>query len=216
VVVLPLRCLSGSDSRFRSTILSICRRRIPTPPERRRVVEQGKRSPIPKYRQLNRPTVTRHHSFQLRQRQLLGQPNENIDAFPGCTNNHQSRALRSRQCRARAFSNSPPVRTLPSIHTTPVLLKQTNSTRPLYLYNLPSSAQRGGTIRLTAAASFKKTQTRASSRITSLINSKLDDFFGLSEYDWTPATREDAPSMYLYELVNWLTTVVGTLEMSQW
>lgn len=76
------------------------------------------------------------------------------------------------------------------------------------------SAQRGGTIRLTAAASFKKAQTRASSRIASLINSKLDDFFGLSEYDWTPATREDAPSMYLYELVNWLTTVVDSLQIS--
>ncbi|KAH9998257.1 exocyst complex component sec15 subunit [Russula vinacea] len=76
------------------------------------------------------------------------------------------------------------------------------------------SAQRGGTIRLAAATSFKKTQMRASTRITSLINSKLDDFFGLSEYDWTPATREDAPSMYLYELVNWLTTVVDSLQIS--
>jgi exocyst complex component 6 len=48
----------------------------------------------------------------------------------------------------------------------------------------------------------------------SLINSKLDDFFGLSEYDWTPATRENAPSMYLYELVNWLTTIVDSLQIS--
>ncbi|KAI9507508.1 exocyst complex component sec15 subunit [Russula earlei] len=76
------------------------------------------------------------------------------------------------------------------------------------------SAQRGGTIRLTAATSFAKSQTRASARITAFINSKLDDFFGLSEYDWTPATREDAPSMYLYELVNWLTTVVDSLQIS--
>ena len=60
--------ISGSDSRFRSTFLSICRRRIPTPPERRRVVEQGKQSPIPKYRQMNPSTVTRHYSFRLRQR----------------------------------------------------------------------------------------------------------------------------------------------------
>ncbi|KAI9447688.1 exocyst complex component sec15 subunit [Lactarius indigo] len=76
------------------------------------------------------------------------------------------------------------------------------------------SAQRGGTIRLTAATSFRKTQTRASTRITTLINLKLDDFFGLSEYVWTPPTREDAPSMYLYELVNWLTTVVDSLQIS--
>jgi exocyst complex component 6 len=77
-----------------------------------------------------------------------------------------------------------------------------------------SSARRGGTIRLTAATSFSRTQARASTRITSLINSKLDDFFGLSEYDWTPAAREDAPSMYLYELVNWLTTVVDSLQIN--
>ncbi|KAH9960410.1 exocyst complex component sec15 subunit [Russula dissimulans] len=76
------------------------------------------------------------------------------------------------------------------------------------------SAQRGGTIRLTAATSFNKTQSRASARITALINSKLEDFFGLSEYDWTPRTREGAPSMYLYELVNWLTTVVDSLQIS--
>ncbi|KAH9021143.1 exocyst complex component sec15 subunit [Lactarius pseudohatsudake] len=75
------------------------------------------------------------------------------------------------------------------------------------------SAQRGGTIRLTAATSFRKTQTRASTRITTLINLKLDDFFGLAEYVWTPPTREDAPSMYLYELVNWLTTVVDSLQI---
>jgi len=76
------------------------------------------------------------------------------------------------------------------------------------------SAQRGGTTRLTASTSFSKTQTRASTRIMSLINSKLDDFFGLAEYDWTPPTREDAPSMYLYELVNWLTTVVDSLQIN--
>lgn len=38
---------------------------------------------------------------------------------------------------------------------------------------------------------------------------------GLSEYDWTPTSREDAPSMYLYELVNWLTTVVDSLVVKQ-
>ena len=48
-------------------------------------------------------------------------------------------------------------------------------------------------------------------RISSIIASKLDDFFELSEYDWTPRKREEAPSMYLYELVNWLTTVVDSL-----
>lgn len=51
----------------------------------------------------------------------------------------------------------------------------------------------------------------ALSRVNSSIASKLDDFFGLAEYDWTPPKREENPSMYLYELVNWLTTVVDSL-----
>lgn len=51
----------------------------------------------------------------------------------------------------------------------------------------------------------------AMARISSVITSKLDDFFGLSEYEWTPRTRESGPSMYLYELINWLTTVLDSL-----
>ncbi|KAK0191169.1 rsec15 [Armillaria mellea] len=77
------------------------------------------------------------------------------------------------------------------------------------------SAQRGGTIRLTASNSFESTLSRALARISGLINSKLDDFFELSEYDWTPNRREDSPSMYLYELVNWLTTVVDSLVIKE-
>ncbi|KAA1466700.1 exocyst complex component sec15 subunit [Dentipellis sp. KUC8613] len=77
------------------------------------------------------------------------------------------------------------------------------------------STQRGGTIRLTAATSFGATLTRALARINELITSKLDDFFELSEYDWTAKTREAEPSMYLYELVNWLTTVVDSLVIKE-
>ncbi|KAF8076584.1 rsec15 [Lyophyllum atratum] len=77
------------------------------------------------------------------------------------------------------------------------------------------SAQRGGAIRLTARASFEATLSRSLARITGLITSKLDQFFELSEYEWTPPTREDAPSMYLYELVNWLTTVVDSLVIKE-
>ncbi|KAG6854896.1 hypothetical protein C0991_012086 [Blastosporella zonata] len=77
------------------------------------------------------------------------------------------------------------------------------------------SAQQGGAIRLTARASFEATLSRSLGRITGLITSKLDQFFELSEYEWTPPTREDAPSMYLYELVNWLTTVVDSLVIKE-
>lgn len=78
-----------------------------------------------------------------------------------------------------------------------------------------SSSQRGGTIRVNASQSFANTLTRALARVNASITSKLDDFFGLSEYDWTPTTRESSPSMYLYELVNWLTTVVDTLVIKE-
>jgi hypothetical protein len=74
-----------------------------------------------------------------------------------------------------------------------------------------SSTQRGGTIRLFSSSSLANTITRALNRVTGLIASKLDDFFDLAEYDWTPKSHHDTPSMYLYELVNWLTTVVDSL-----
>ncbi|EEB97459.1 hypothetical protein MPER_03220, partial [Moniliophthora perniciosa FA553] len=59
------------------------------------------------------------------------------------------------------------------------------------------------------------TLSRALGRINSLIKSKLNDFFELSEYDWTPAQRENGPSMYPYELLNWLTTVVDSLVIKE-
>jgi len=73
------------------------------------------------------------------------------------------------------------------------------------------SSQRGGIIHITAAASFASSRSRVLKRVIASIQSKLDDFFGLAEYDWTPKTREQSPSMYLYELANWLTTVVDSL-----
>jgi len=73
------------------------------------------------------------------------------------------------------------------------------------------SSHRGGTLHLSSIASFSKTLLRAIHRINTIISSKLNDFFELAEYEWIPATREDTPSMYLYELVNWLTTIVDGL-----
>ncbi|TEB35768.1 rsec15 [Coprinellus micaceus] len=77
------------------------------------------------------------------------------------------------------------------------------------------STQRGGIIRLNASSSFQSMLSRSLGRIAGLISSKLDQFFELSEYDWTPNTRETSPSMYLYELVNWLTTVVDSLAIKE-
>ncbi|KAH9482752.1 Exocyst complex component 6 [Psilocybe cubensis] len=77
------------------------------------------------------------------------------------------------------------------------------------------STQRGGSIKLTAASSFDPIISRARARMSGLISSKLDQCFELSEYDWTPNARETSPSMYLYELVNWLTTVVDSLVIKE-
>ncbi|RPD64354.1 exocyst complex component sec15 subunit [Lentinus tigrinus ALCF2SS1-7] len=75
------------------------------------------------------------------------------------------------------------------------------------------SSQRGGTIRVKAAASFVVTRTKAIARVTEAMSSKLDEFFELSEYDWTPSTRKAAPSDYLDGLVTWLTSVVDSLTL---
>lgn len=52
---------------------------------------------------------------------------------------------------------------------------------------------------------------KARERISEVIASKLNDFFELADYDWTPKSREDGPSMYLFELAHWLSTVVDSL-----
>ncbi|KIY74221.1 exocyst complex subunit Sec15-like protein, partial [Cylindrobasidium torrendii FP15055 ss-10] len=78
------------------------------------------------------------------------------------------------------------------------------------LTNLRSS-QRGGSIKLSAANSIESTLTRALGRISSLINSKLNDFFEVSEYDWTPVQGDSRPSEYLDELISWLMTVTDSL-----
>ncbi|KAL4249137.1 Exocyst complex component SEC15 [Abortiporus biennis] len=77
------------------------------------------------------------------------------------------------------------------------------------------TTQRGGTIRIHATKSFTSTLSWALARVNAAIRSKLDDFFDLSGYNWTPNSKETAPSMYLYELVNWLTTVVDSLVIKE-
>ena len=78
------------------------------------------------------------------------------------------------------------------------------------------TTQRGGTIVLpTAKNSFGEARARALSRVDAVISDKLNLFFELAEYDWTPPGRESQPSMYLYELVQWLTTVVDGLDVKE-
>src|ERR1700733_15927617 len=50
-----------------------------------------------------------------------------------------------------------------------------------------SNTRTGCQIRLSSMSSFHNTLNKANDRISSMIKSKLDDFFDLAEYDWTPA-----------------------------
>ncbi|KAF5363967.1 hypothetical protein D9756_000396 [Leucocoprinus leucothites] len=77
------------------------------------------------------------------------------------------------------------------------------------------STQRGGLIRLSASKSFESTLSRSIKRLTGLINSKLDQSFEFSMYNWTPQKRESAPNMQLDELIGWLTTVVDSLAIQE-
>jgi hypothetical protein len=77
------------------------------------------------------------------------------------------------------------------------------------------STQRGGLIRLSASKSFEATLSRSLKRLTGLINSKLDQSFEFSMYNWTPQKRESVPNMQLDELINWLTTVVDSLAIKE-
>ena len=81
---------------------------------------------------------------------------------------------------------------------------------------LPSwirSSRRGGHIRLQSAISFEDTLTKTTDQIAELIESKLNDFFELSEYDWTPPEADTRPRMYMEELYHWLMTVVDSLPL---
>jgi hypothetical protein len=44
-----------------------------------------------------------------------------------------------------------------------------------------------------------------------VIAKKLDDFE--PEYDWTARTAETQASLYIFQLVSWLTTVVDSLDI---
>jgi len=46
------------------------------------------------------------------------------------------------------------------------------------------SSHRGGQIKLRAAEEFRETSKKAEKRIFELVNSKIDDFLELADYDW--------------------------------
>ncbi|QRW16378.1 exocyst complex component Sec15 [Rhizoctonia solani] len=73
------------------------------------------------------------------------------------------------------------------------------------------SGHRGHTFHISATEALGRTLQRAESRISAVIAKKLDDFE--PEYDWTTRTTETQASLYIFQLVSWLTTVVDSLDV---
>ncbi|KAG9043424.1 hypothetical protein FS837_009637 [Tulasnella sp. UAMH 9824] len=73
------------------------------------------------------------------------------------------------------------------------------------------STQRGGTIRLQSSNAFTILRSKSISHLTAVVNDKLNDSMDMGEYDWTPKESDGTPSVYLFDMVNYLTTVVDTL-----
>ncbi|KAG9018833.1 hypothetical protein FRB90_009120 [Tulasnella sp. 427] len=73
------------------------------------------------------------------------------------------------------------------------------------------ATQRGGSIRLQSSSSFTTLRSKCISHLTVVVNEKLNDSMDMGEYDWTPRESSGTPSVYLFDMVNYLTTVVDTL-----
>jgi len=77
------------------------------------------------------------------------------------------------------------------------------------------ATQRGGSIRLQSSSSFSALHARSVAHLTVNVNAKLSDFFGMAEYDWTPKESDGTPSFYMWDMINWLTTVVDGLSVRE-
>lgn len=64
-------------------------------------------------------------------------------------------------------------------------------------------------IKLDAVSEFARARKNAEQRIFELINSKIDDFLEIAEYDWETTTENSNPSSYLIDMVRFLETLVN-------
>ncbi|EMR08718.1 hypothetical protein PNEG_02896 [Pneumocystis murina B123] len=65
-------------------------------------------------------------------------------------------------------------------------------------------------LKLRAKSEFCDAIKDAEKRIFELVNSKIDDFLEISDYDWQSTTKQKEPSSYLLEMVSYLTTVMNS------
>ncbi|KAJ3341439.1 hypothetical protein HDU93_004840 [Gonapodya sp. JEL0774] len=69
------------------------------------------------------------------------------------------------------------------------------------------SHNKGGRVSLQSKKVFQDTHKQVEKRVFELMNEKIDDFLEVAEYDWLTSSVATKPSPYLYDLVNYLTTI---------
>ncbi|KAJ1342817.1 histidinol-phosphate transaminase [Batrachochytrium salamandrivorans] len=72
------------------------------------------------------------------------------------------------------------------------------------------SAYNGVRVVLQVSQTFEDTRLVAEKRLFEIINSKIDGFLEVSDYNWEATTANNLASVYLTDLVDYLTTVVSS------
>jgi len=72
------------------------------------------------------------------------------------------------------------------------------------------SSHHASMLKLSATSEFGNNRKMAEKRIFELVNSKIDDFLEIADYDWLSSAKNSHPSAYLQDVVAFLTTVVRT------
>lgn len=78
----------------------------------------------------------------------------------------------------------------------------------LLMTNKGSSEE--ASVTLNATERFRAARKKAEERIFELLNSIVDDFLEIAEYDWVTTTKRTTPSTYLTEMVTFLKTMVNS------
>ncbi|KAK9453691.1 exocyst complex subunit Sec15-like-domain-containing protein [Dipodascopsis uninucleata] len=78
------------------------------------------------------------------------------------------------------------------------------------MLNETSTAHFSDPLKLRAAEEFSIAHKKAEKRIFELVNSKIDDFLEIADYNWETETESNGPSSYLIDMVNFLETLVNS------
>nr|KAJ3421176.1 hypothetical protein HK105_004310 [Polyrhizophydium stewartii] len=69
---------------------------------------------------------------------------------------------------------------------------------------------KGVRVALQATHCFEETRALSERRLFEIVNTKIDGFLEVADYDWEATSAVNSPSVYLTDLVDYLTTVVSS------